>query len=142
MDPEYTGKLLSTVSAAANSAAQDPLVSLHAVYDAIIKGDFEAIGEFMADDVAPSCAANSREAFRHSPRNACHTLPFRNNAGRERLLKEGALISLIRAETDPGAEGAAPGQEKLDLASRSTRLHRSEADHERRCMSTKMRHRA
>lgn len=47
MDAEYTDKLLSTVSAAATSAAQDPLVSLHAVYDAIIKGDFEAIGEFI-----------------------------------------------------------------------------------------------
>jgi ketosteroid isomerase-like protein len=51
MDPEYTDKLLSTVSAAATSGAQGPLVSLHAVYDAIIKGDFEAIGEFMTDDV-------------------------------------------------------------------------------------------
>jgi ketosteroid isomerase-like protein len=51
MDPEYTDELLSTVSAAATSGAQDPLVSLHAVYDAIIKGDFEAIGEFMTDDV-------------------------------------------------------------------------------------------
>jgi ketosteroid isomerase-like protein len=51
MDPEYTDKLLSTVSTATTSGAQDPLVSLHAVYDAIIKGDFEAIGEFMTDDV-------------------------------------------------------------------------------------------
>jgi ketosteroid isomerase-like protein len=50
MDPEYTDKLLSTVSAATGTA-QDPLVSLHAVYDAIIKGDFEAIGEFMTEDV-------------------------------------------------------------------------------------------
>lgn len=51
MDPEYTDKLLATVGAAATSATQDPLVSLHAVYHAIIKGDFEGIGEFMTDDV-------------------------------------------------------------------------------------------
>jgi hypothetical protein len=43
MDPEYTDKLLSTVSAAATSTAQDPLVTLHAAYDAIIKGDFDAL---------------------------------------------------------------------------------------------------
>ena len=36
MDPEYTDKLLSTVSTAATNGAQDPLVSLHAVYDTII----------------------------------------------------------------------------------------------------------
>src|ERR1035437_410299 len=51
MDSEYTDKLLSTVSAAAASTAQDPLVTLHAMYDAIIKGDFDGIGEFMTYDV-------------------------------------------------------------------------------------------
>jgi ketosteroid isomerase-like protein len=51
MDPEYTDKLLSTVSSAVTSGAQDPLISLHSVYDAIIRGDFKAIDEFMTDDV-------------------------------------------------------------------------------------------
>jgi ketosteroid isomerase-like protein len=51
MDPEYTDKFLSTVSAAATATPRDPLVALHAVYDAIIKGDFDAIGESMSDDV-------------------------------------------------------------------------------------------
>jgi ketosteroid isomerase-like protein len=50
MDPAYTDTILSTVSAAA-SAAQDPLVTLHGIYDAIIKGDFVRMGEFMTDDV-------------------------------------------------------------------------------------------
>ena len=31
--------------------AQDPLITLHTVYDKIIKGDFDAIGEFMTSDV-------------------------------------------------------------------------------------------
>ena len=51
MDPECTDKVLSIVSAAATSGTQEALVSLHAVYDAIIKGDLEAIGEFLTDDV-------------------------------------------------------------------------------------------
>lgn len=51
MDPEYTDKLLSTVSAATTSTAQDPLGTLHAAYDAIIKGDFDALAESMTDDV-------------------------------------------------------------------------------------------
>jgi ketosteroid isomerase-like protein len=50
MDPEYTDKFLSTVKAA-TITPQEPLVTLHAVYDAIIKGDFDAIGEFMTDDI-------------------------------------------------------------------------------------------
>jgi ketosteroid isomerase-like protein len=50
MDPEYTDKFLSTVKAA-TITPQEPLVTLHAVYDAIIKGDFDGIGGFMTDDV-------------------------------------------------------------------------------------------
>ena len=51
MDPEYTGKFLSTVGAAATRVAADPIATLHAVFGAIIKGDVEAAGEFMTDDV-------------------------------------------------------------------------------------------
>jgi hypothetical protein len=51
MGPVYTDKLLSTGSAAPASTSQNPLVTLHAMYDAIIKGDLDAIGESMTDEV-------------------------------------------------------------------------------------------
>jgi ketosteroid isomerase-like protein len=52
MDAEYTDKLLATARAAATDASSnDPQDVLHAAYDAIIKGDFDALGESMTDDV-------------------------------------------------------------------------------------------
>jgi hypothetical protein len=50
MNPEYTDKFLSTLSAATTSPTRDPIVTLYGVYSAITEGDFDAIGEFMTDD--------------------------------------------------------------------------------------------
>jgi ketosteroid isomerase-like protein len=49
MDPEYTEKLLATTRPV--SATDDLQGVLHATYDAIIRGDFDALGQSMADDV-------------------------------------------------------------------------------------------
>jgi len=52
MNPEYTDKLLATTRPTATDAsASDPQAVLHAAYAAIIRGDFDAFGEFMTDDV-------------------------------------------------------------------------------------------
>jgi ketosteroid isomerase-like protein len=48
MNPEYTERLLGTVRTA---AAFDAQTLLHDVYSAVIKGDFEALREAVADDV-------------------------------------------------------------------------------------------
>ena len=52
MDSEYTGKFLNTVGLAATPRREDPQTVLHAVYDAIIRGDFTAFGDMLAEDVA------------------------------------------------------------------------------------------
>jgi ketosteroid isomerase-like protein len=51
MDSEYTDILLATARPAGPADASDPQAVLHAAYDAIIRGDFEALGESMTDDV-------------------------------------------------------------------------------------------
>jgi ketosteroid isomerase-like protein len=52
MDPEYTDKFLATARPAATGASSsDPQMVLHAAYAAIIRGDFDALGESMTDDV-------------------------------------------------------------------------------------------
>ena len=52
MNPEYTDKFLATARAAATDASSnDPQAVLHAAYAAIIRGDFDALGESMTDDV-------------------------------------------------------------------------------------------
>jgi hypothetical protein len=52
MDAEYTDKLLATARAAATDASSnDPHDVLYAAYDAITKGDHDALGESMTDDV-------------------------------------------------------------------------------------------
>jgi ketosteroid isomerase-like protein len=51
MDPEYTGRLLATTRSAVTSEANDPQAVLHAAYDAVIRGDFDAFGESITDDI-------------------------------------------------------------------------------------------
>jgi ketosteroid isomerase-like protein len=51
MDREYTDRFLRTTKAAATTDAGDRQTVLHAAYDAIIRGDFEAFGESVTDDV-------------------------------------------------------------------------------------------
>jgi ketosteroid isomerase-like protein len=48
MDPQYTGKFLGAVGTAAHP---DHQALLHAVYDTIIRHDFDAFGELLTDDV-------------------------------------------------------------------------------------------
>jgi ketosteroid isomerase-like protein len=51
MDHEYTEQFLATTRAAAATTASDPLNVLHAVYEAIIRSDFDEFGESTTDDV-------------------------------------------------------------------------------------------
>jgi ketosteroid isomerase-like protein len=51
MDPEYTGKLLNTMTTAATAGLSDHQAILHKVYSAMVEGDFDALGESMTDDV-------------------------------------------------------------------------------------------
>ena len=53
MDAQYTARFLDAIrNHSPEPAALDPnLETLHAVYDAVIRGDFNAFGEFLADDV-------------------------------------------------------------------------------------------
>jgi ketosteroid isomerase-like protein len=50
MDPEYSDRLLATARSARNEAS-DPQAVLHAAYDAIVHGSFEAFGETLTEDV-------------------------------------------------------------------------------------------
>ena len=50
MDPEYTDRFLRTTSGAATKDLKAPQAVLHAAFDAIIRGDFDAFGESIADD--------------------------------------------------------------------------------------------
>jgi ketosteroid isomerase-like protein len=49
-DREYTDKFLRTTSSAATEDIKDPQTVLHAAFDAIIQGDFDAFGESITDD--------------------------------------------------------------------------------------------
>ena len=51
MDQEYSDKFLATARATANDASNDPQTVLHAAHAATIRGDFDALGESMTDDV-------------------------------------------------------------------------------------------
>src|ERR1700722_9898651 len=51
MDPENTDRFLRTTSNAATKNERDPQTVLHAAFDAIIQGDFEAFGAWMSEDV-------------------------------------------------------------------------------------------
>jgi ketosteroid isomerase-like protein len=51
MDREYSERLLATARPASTSNAADPQVVLHAAYDAIIRGDFDAFANSVTDDV-------------------------------------------------------------------------------------------
>jgi len=51
MDPEYTDRLLATVSAAPPGNNGDPQSVLHQVYSAVIQGNFDALGDAVTDDV-------------------------------------------------------------------------------------------
>jgi ketosteroid isomerase-like protein len=56
MESEFTDRLLATVRSSAapsitEDSTQDPQAILHAAYAAIIRGDFDAFGEWVTDDV-------------------------------------------------------------------------------------------
>jgi ketosteroid isomerase-like protein len=51
MDREYTDRFLQTTSTAATADIKDPQTVLHAAFDAIIQGNFDAFGESVTDDV-------------------------------------------------------------------------------------------
>jgi ketosteroid isomerase-like protein len=51
MEREFTDRFLATVSSAATDDLSDPQTILHQVYRAVIQGDFNALGEAVADDV-------------------------------------------------------------------------------------------
>src|SRR5580698_3902358 len=51
MHHEYADKLLATTRPAAANLATDPQAVLHAAFDAIIRGDFDAFGESLTEDV-------------------------------------------------------------------------------------------
>jgi ketosteroid isomerase-like protein len=52
VDPQHTDKLLETVRAAAlNREASDPQAALHALYSAVIQGDFHRFAELVTEDV-------------------------------------------------------------------------------------------
>lgn len=51
MNREYTEKLLATVGAARTAEIDDPQAVLHAAFDAVIQGDFEALGALLTDDI-------------------------------------------------------------------------------------------
>ena len=51
MDREYTDRFLRTTGSAATEDIKAPQTVLHAAFDAIIQGDFEAFGELITDDI-------------------------------------------------------------------------------------------
>jgi uncharacterized protein len=51
MDPRYTDRFLEVVGAAATPDSSDAQTILHRAYDAIIQGDFNSFGEYLAEDV-------------------------------------------------------------------------------------------
>jgi ketosteroid isomerase-like protein len=51
MDREYSDQFLRTTAKAATREAADPKSILHAVFDEVINGNFEAFGQFLTDDV-------------------------------------------------------------------------------------------
>jgi ketosteroid isomerase-like protein len=51
MDPQYTDRFLATARPATSDAPNDPQTVLHTAYAAIVRGDFDALGETMTDDV-------------------------------------------------------------------------------------------
>ena len=50
MDREYTERFLRTTSSAATKDSKDPQTVLHAAFDAVIQGDFDAFGDSITDD--------------------------------------------------------------------------------------------
>jgi ketosteroid isomerase-like protein len=51
MDREYTDRFLRTTASAATDDVSSPQTVLHAAFDAIIQGNFEAFGDSVTDDV-------------------------------------------------------------------------------------------
>jgi ketosteroid isomerase-like protein len=51
MDREYTDKFLRTTGSAATEDSKAPQTVLHAAFDAVIQGNFDAFGELIADDI-------------------------------------------------------------------------------------------
>ncbi len=51
MNPEYTDRLLRTTGSAATADPQTPQTVLHTAFDAIVRGDFDAFGRSLTDDV-------------------------------------------------------------------------------------------
>jgi ketosteroid isomerase-like protein len=51
MDREYTDKFLRTTSGAATKDVKAPQTVLHAAFDAIMQGNYDAFGQSVTDDV-------------------------------------------------------------------------------------------
>jgi ketosteroid isomerase-like protein len=51
MDQEFTDRLLRTTSSAATKDLRAPQTILHSAFDAVVRGDFEAFGEWVTADV-------------------------------------------------------------------------------------------
>lgn len=51
MDHEYADRFLLTTSRASTKDARNPQTVLHAAFDAIIQGNFDAFGEVVTDDI-------------------------------------------------------------------------------------------
>jgi hypothetical protein len=51
MDPQFTDRFLEVVGAAATPDSSDPQTILHLAYNAVIQGDFNSFGEYLAEDV-------------------------------------------------------------------------------------------
>ena len=54
MDRDYTDRFLQTTSSAATENLKDPQTVLHAAFDAIIRGDYDAFGDSITDDAEMS----------------------------------------------------------------------------------------
>ena len=51
MDRDYTAKLLRAVSPSAPGAISDPQTVLHAAYNAVVQGNFDAFSDAVTEDV-------------------------------------------------------------------------------------------
>ncbi len=51
MDSDHKDRFLRTTQTAATDDINAPQILLHRAYDAILRGDFDAFGEWLADDV-------------------------------------------------------------------------------------------
>jgi hypothetical protein len=51
MNPEYSDRFLLAATPGGAADASDPRTILHTAYEAVIRGDFDAFGQWVTDDV-------------------------------------------------------------------------------------------